>query len=40
MTRFDELSREVPVIANVRPSGTLLMEDLYYAGGSRALMQD
>ncbi|MCW5694756.1 MAG: dihydroxy-acid dehydratase [Pseudolabrys sp.] len=38
MSRFDELSREVPVIANVRPSGAYLMEDFYYAGGLRALM--
>jgi len=38
MNRFDELSREVPVIANVRPSGAYLMEDFFYAGGLRALM--
>ena len=38
MNRFDELSREVPVIANVRPSGAYLMEDFYYAGGLPALM--
>ena len=40
MNRFDELSREVPVIANVRPSGEYLMEDFYYAGGTRALMAE
>ena len=38
MSRFDELSREVPVIANVRPSGAYLMEDFFYAGGLRGLM--
>ena len=38
MERFDELSREVPVLANVRPSGQYLMEDFFYAGGLRALM--
>jgi dihydroxy-acid dehydratase len=38
MDRFDALSREVPVITNVRPSGSYLMEDFYYAGGLRALM--
>jgi dihydroxy-acid dehydratase len=38
LDRFDELSREVPVIANVRPSGKYLMEDFFYAGGLRALM--
>src|ERR1700738_1163604 len=35
--RFDEISRRVPVIADIRPSGRLLMEDFYYAGGLRAL---
>jgi len=31
---FDKASREIPVIANVRPSGdTYLMEDFFYAGG-------
>ncbi len=38
MKRFDDLSREVPVLANVRPSGEFLMEDFFYAGGLRALM--
>ncbi|PRX98036.1 L-arabinonate dehydratase [Allonocardiopsis opalescens] len=35
---FDELSRRVPVLANLRPSGTYLMEDFYDAGGLRGLM--
>ncbi len=36
---FDRASREVPVIANIRPSGDkYLMEDFYYAGGLPALM--
>src|SRR5215216_2237451 len=38
MRRFDELSRQIPVLANVRPSGKYLMEDFFYAGGLRALM--
>ena len=38
MERFDRISREVPVLANVRPSGKYLMEDFFYAGGLRALM--
>ena len=38
MERFDEISREVPVIANITPSGRFLMEDFFYAGGLRALM--
>jgi dihydroxy-acid dehydratase len=38
LERFDELSRGVPVIANIRPSGKYLMEDFYYAGGLPALL--
>jgi dihydroxy-acid dehydratase len=38
MERFDRISREIPVLANVRPSGKYLMEDFFYAGGLRALM--
>ena len=38
MKRFDEISREIPVLANIRPSGKFLMEDFFYAGGLRALM--
>jgi len=40
MDTFDRLSRQVPVLVNVRPSGEFLMEDFYYAGGLRALMQN
>jgi dihydroxy-acid dehydratase len=36
---FDRISRKVPVIANVRPSGAYLMEDFFYAGGLPALMK-
>jgi dihydroxy-acid dehydratase len=39
LDRFDELSRGVPVLANIRPSGAYVMEDFYYAGGLRALLQ-
>jgi dihydroxy-acid dehydratase len=38
LDRFDALSRDTPLIANIRPSGKFLMEDYHYAGGSRALM--
>src|SRR5712671_4682483 len=38
MERFDQLSRQIPMLANVRPSGKYLMEDFFYAGGLRALM--
>ena len=38
LSRFDELSRRVPVLANLRPSGKYLMEDFFYAGGLRGLL--
>ena len=38
LDRFDELSRQVGVLANVRPSGEYLMQDFFEAGGLRALM--
>jgi dihydroxy-acid dehydratase len=37
LDRFDEVSRRVPVLANIRPSGEYLMENFYYAGGLRGL---
>jgi dihydroxy-acid dehydratase len=37
LDRFDEVSRSVPVLANIRPSGEYLMENFYYAGGLRGL---
>jgi len=40
MAAFDAISRQVPVLANVRPSGKYLMEDFFYAGGLRALMAE
>jgi dihydroxy-acid dehydratase len=36
---LDTLSRRIPVIANLFPSGDRLMEDFHYAGGLPALMQ-
>src|SRR5690349_7141651 len=38
LSRFDQLSRETPVIANLRPAGRFLMEDFFYAGGLPALL--
>lgn len=35
---FDVLSRNVPVIVDLMPSGRFLMEDFYYAGGLPAVM--
>ncbi|MEY2929706.1 MAG: hypothetical protein RL033_455, partial [Pseudomonadota bacterium] len=39
LERFDQLSREIPVIANLRPTGSYLMEDFFYAGGLPALLR-
>jgi len=38
LDRFDELSRRVPVLTNLRPAGKYLMEDFCYAGGLPALL--
>jgi dihydroxy-acid dehydratase len=40
LERFDELSRRVPVVANIRPAGKYLMEDFFYAGGLSALLKE
>ncbi|GAA4886991.1 L-arabinonate dehydratase [Saccharopolyspora cebuensis] len=37
---FDAASRDVPVLADIRPSGAHLMEDFHDAGGLRALMAE
>ncbi|MDT7704957.1 MAG: hypothetical protein QOG20_564 [Pseudonocardiales bacterium] len=37
---FDELARRTPLLANIRPSGTYLMEDFFYAGGLPALLHN
>ncbi len=40
LTKFDELSRATPVVANIKPSGQYLMEDFCYAGGLPAVMKE
>jgi dihydroxy-acid dehydratase len=40
LERFDELSRQVPVIGNLRPSGQYLMEDFFLAGGLPAFLKE
>ena len=37
---FDEFSARIPLIANLQPSGTYFMEDLYYAGGLPVVMHE
>ncbi|QFT84830.1 L-arabonate dehydratase [Halomonas sp. THAF12] len=36
---LDAVARQIPVLANIFPSGEYLMEDFYYAGGLPALLQ-
>jgi dihydroxy-acid dehydratase len=38
LDRFDALSRRTPFLANIRPSGQFLMEDFFYAGGLRGVL--
>ncbi|HEY8369695.1 MAG TPA: dihydroxy-acid dehydratase, partial [Thermodesulfobacteriota bacterium] len=40
LERFDELSRTTPFLVNLKPSGTYLMEDFYYAGGLPAVVNE
>jgi dihydroxy-acid dehydratase len=37
---FDRCSLNVPLIANLQPSGKYFMEDLYYAGGLQAVLKE
>ncbi|MBL8209400.1 MAG: dihydroxy-acid dehydratase [Bryobacterales bacterium] len=40
LERFDIIARRTPMLADLRPSGRYLMEDFYYAGGLRALLNE
>ncbi|MGH9719014.1 MAG: dihydroxy-acid dehydratase, partial [Bryobacteraceae bacterium] len=40
LSAFDDLSRTTPFLVNVRPSGKYLMEDMFYAGGIPAVMDE
>ena len=40
LQRFDELSRSTPWLVNLKPAGTHLMEDFFYAGGLPAVMAE
>jgi dihydroxy-acid dehydratase len=39
LERFDEISKDTPHVANIRPGGEHFMEDLEYAGGIPAVMK-
>jgi dihydroxy-acid dehydratase len=40
LDRFHDVSRRTPLLANVRPSGEYLVEELHRAGGIRAVLQE
>jgi dihydroxy-acid dehydratase len=40
LERWDDLSRATPLIASVRPTGRFQMQELYEAGGVRAVMKE
>jgi L-arabonate dehydrase len=40
LQRFDELSESTPWLVNLKPSGSYLMEDFFYAGGVPAVMAE
>jgi dihydroxy-acid dehydratase len=40
LNRFDQLSRETPLLASIRPSGQFHMEELHEAGGVPAVMKE
>ena len=40
LTDFDHFSAQIPLIANVQPSGEHWVEDLFYAGGLPAVMRE
>ena len=37
---FDALSANIPLLANLQPSGKYFMEDLYYSGGLPAILKE
>jgi L-arabonate dehydrase len=37
---FDKLSSNIPLLANLQPSGEFFMEDFYYAGGLPVVMKE
>ncbi|MES2518295.1 MAG: IlvD/Edd family dehydratase [Bacteroidota bacterium] len=40
MEDFDKFSQNIPLLANLQPSGKFFMEDLYYAGGLPAVIKE
>src|SRR6476620_3286296 len=40
LSDFDPLSKNIPLIANIQPSGKYFMEDMFYAGGLPAVLKE
>ena len=40
MAMFDEVGKETPIVANVRPAGKYQMQEFFHAGGARAVMKE
>jgi dihydroxy-acid dehydratase len=40
LSDFDRLSQNIPLLANLKPSGDYLMEDFYYAGGLASIISN
>jgi dihydroxy-acid dehydratase len=40
MAMFDEVGKETPIVANLRPAGKYQMQDFFYAGGAPAVMKE
>lgn len=40
MDDFDHFSQNIPLLANIQPSGSHYLEDLYYAGGLPAVIKE
>ncbi|HUS06409.1 MAG TPA: IlvD/Edd family dehydratase [Bryobacteraceae bacterium] len=40
LDEFERISRRTPYLANIKPSGTYLMEDFFHAGGLPALLKE
>lgn len=40
ITDFDKLSIDIPLLANLQPSGKYMMEDFYYAGGLPSIIKE
>src|SRR5918995_1741925 len=40
MAMFDEVGKETPIVANLRPAGKYQMQEFFHAGGAPAVMEE